>query len=348
MLSPIGRSRRACSVLLLAMALGGGASRDAFAQPADNKDAKKEAETIFQAGLKHYDAREFEKARVEFKKAYGLYQSPGILRNLALSELYSGRAVDALRHLNEYVARPDVPQDKREEAKKYIEDAYAKTGHVKITATDGAAIIAGDRTYKAPLATPVDVAAGAVTVIARGGGREVSKDIVAPAGTVVDVDLTFGAQPDPVTNNGKPPGNDNVVSPPPIEPTPRESFWGWRSIAGLVAGGVGVAGLVVGAVSASESSSEGDRVTELQEKLPQGACAGSTSQDCRDLADALDSERSASDRATVGFVIGGVALAAGVGLVVSALVWPHRTVGALHLVPTAGPRHAGFSVVADF
>ena len=166
----IGRSSRAT---LLTLAIGLATPMIALpvhAQPPapPSAEAKKEAEAIFQTGLKYYDAREFERARVEFKKAYGLYASAGILRNLALSELYSNHAIEALRHLQEYVGRPEVEQAKKDDAKKYIDEAYAKTGHLKITATSGVALIVGDRTYSSPLAGPIDVQSGNVTVIARG------------------------------------------------------------------------------------------------------------------------------------------------------------------------------------
>ena len=54
---------------------------ETMASPYPTIGSEQEANTRFQAGLRYYDAREFEQARLAFTQAYSVLPKPGILIN---------------------------------------------------------------------------------------------------------------------------------------------------------------------------------------------------------------------------------------------------------------------------
>src|SRR6187549_2744232 len=57
----------------------------------------------FLEGVKHYDQKDFDKARLAFLQAYLLKPHPAVLLNLAQSELRAGRFADAAQNFAKYV-----------------------------------------------------------------------------------------------------------------------------------------------------------------------------------------------------------------------------------------------------
>lgn len=321
--------------------------------------ASDEANARFQTGLKYYDARDFESARLAFTQAYAVLQKPSILLNLALSELYSNHPVEAIGHFEQYIKDPSTTADKRDKAKKHLDEATKKTGHLQIrTAADAEVKLDGR-----PLAPPfsmVHVMPGAHALEAKLGAKTKTANVDAKPGDTISVDLGFesepGPGPGPVTpppstgNPTAPPSSNDVhppTEPPPTSPT-RESFWGVRSIGGLALAGVGAVALGAGLVFKGNEASERDRANELAAGLPPSGCTGSSSQQCLDLADAVQSRDDAASRASTMFVVGGVALGVGAVLVASAVVWPHRRESTARIVPLAGPKQAGLFFSTNF
>lgn len=331
------------------------AQAPAFAQGLSASD---EANARFQTGLKYYDARDFESARLAFTQAYAVLQKPGILLNLALSELYSNHPVEAVGHLEQYIADPSTPADKREKAKKHLDEAMKKTGHLEVR-TAAQAQVKLDGRPVAPLPPTVHVMPGAHTLEAKLGTKTRTASVDAKAGETTPVDLAFEPEtaPAPIApptssgNPSTPPPSGDVhppTEPPPTSPT-RESFWGVRSIGGIALAGVGAVALGAGLVFKGDEASERDRANELAAGLPPSGCTGSSSQQCRDLADAVQSRDDAASRAQAMFVVGGVALGVGAVLVASAVVWPHRREStAARFVPLAGPKQAGLLFSTNF
>ena len=129
------------------------------------------AETHFRAGLKLYNQDSFEAARLEFLQAQAVFPRLSVLRNLALCELKTNRPLEALHHLRTYLADP--ASDSRDYAKKNLDDAYARTGHVTVRAVEGAAVsVDGQGQGNAPFKDPVDVTPGKHILEARLGDRK--------------------------------------------------------------------------------------------------------------------------------------------------------------------------------
>lgn len=321
-------------------------STTAAAQAEPGPEARKEAEARFAAGLKYYDARDFEHARAAFLEAYAVYRTAGIVRNLALSELYGGRHLDAIRHLREYFAMPDVAQDKKDDAKKYFDEAFAKTGHLRIKADPGTAIMVAERTHTAPLADVVDAPVGTVRIVARGGGRELVKEATTTAGGIVDVDMSFPAGPKETggagTNNGKEHAREPFTPPPTSQ---GETRWGTGQTVGVITAGVGAVALGVGAVFLVGKGQSSERVDALESDIARSGvtCPGTPPIGaCTELESKRD-ERDERGAIGLGLMIGGaVALVAGA---VTFFVWPRERASAstFKLQPVVGAQ-SGFAL----
>ena len=333
-------------VLASVVAVGGRAS-------ADPLTAQEEAAARFQTGLKYYDARDFESARLAFTQAYAVLQKPGILLNLALSEVYSNRPVEALTHFEQYLKDPSAPADKRDRAKKAMDEAFKKTGHLSVkTAPEAQLKIDGNASASAL----IHVMPGPHTIEARLGGKTKIATAEARAGETTSVEIEFDKESAAAVTPVAPPASvaEPHVTEPPREAVRSESFWGLRSISGLVLLGVGVVGVGVGFAAKDVESTQSDNDNRLTAGLPSNfTCAQMPNADCQSLAAAVTARNDASSRASTFFVLGGVAAGVGVALVISAIVWPHRrdTSSARavpRIVPVTGPRQAGLLFTSEF
>lgn len=330
---------------------------------ADPLTAQEEANARFQTGLKYYDARDFESARLAFKQAYAVLDKPGILLNLALSELYSDHPLDALTHFEKYLAEGSPTPEKRERAKKGMDEAFKKTGHLAVTTSRTAELKVDDKpvTWPAPL---VHVTPGAHTVTARLGDKTRTANVDAKAGETTNVDLTLedpsaagagaagGAAAGGAANGFGASGAPRPTGPtePPREPPPSGSFWGWRSVGGLALMGVGAGLIVVAVTSASAASDEQDKADTLRAGLPRGACEGAANPSCAAITDALQARNDKEAARDTFGALGGVAAGAGILLVLSAAIWKHPTSATTsgRIIPLATPTTAGVSFSTNF
>ncbi len=126
-------------------------------------------------------------------------------------------------------------------------------------------------------------------------------------------------------------------SPPPVEPA--GTRWAYLGPA-LGAAGVGVAGVVAGAVFGVGAMS--------QWKQGHDECGQDCPKDTAAYKLIVEADRNAS-ASTVGFVVGGAALAAsGVLLYLGLRSPPAARSSGLSITPTVGPEHAGVSLQATF
>lgn len=309
---------------------------------ADPLTARDEATARFQTGLKYYDARDFESARLAFTQAYAVLQKPAILLNLAFSELYSDRPLEALAHFEQYLNDPSPAADQHERAKKGLDDAFKKTGHIALRTAADAEVRVDDKVVTWPVVL-VHVSAGSHAVSVRRGAKTKASTVDARAGEKTNLDLTIDDAP---VRGG---GDFSHVGPPPEAPSSGQ-FWGWRSVAGLALVGIGAGGIVLGVIASSDESSESDRVKTLGAALPaQDACSKGGSPACADLADAVKARDDAAGRSRTFFVAGGISAAIGGALVVSAIVWPHgKSKSAARIVPMTGPQLGGLLFTSRF
>jgi hypothetical protein len=315
---------------------------------------QEEANARFQAGLKYYDARDFESARLAFTQAYAVMQKPGILLNLGLSEIYAGRYVEGLDHLDTFLKEPGLSAEKKERAKKGYDEAYRKTGHLNVR-TSREAEVQVDGKALAHGATLVHVTPGAHKLEAHLGDKAKSAEVDVAGGVEKPVDLSFdGEAPAAAGTAGvptgaagtagsaatQPPSDASHVEPPKEEP--KSTFWDTGRILGVAALAVGVGGVTAGVVFGSSSNSDKDRADALQKQLGTSGCAGSAPPAaCADLRDARSSQDSSATLSTVFLVSGAVVGAAGVAL----LVWPRSHV---QVAPSASARDAGLLVWGTF
>ena len=329
----------------------------AFAPSASAQlSARDEASARFETGVKYYDARDFESARLAFAQAYAVLQTPKVLLNLARSELYASHPVEALAHLDQLMADPNLAADKRPDAKRLRDEAFKKTGHIAVKTSPEAEIRLDGRAVMAPGLTPLHVTAGshAVEVRLPGTAKTKAANVDAKAGEVTSVDLTFDKDEPRHVHADPPPrlalsGADPVTEPPP--PVAEGSFWGLRSIGGLALIGAGAVTLGVGVGFKIDQGTQSSRVSTLDARIPREGCdgSGSATPDCRDLATAQATRNQDKTSGGTLLVLGAVGVGAGAALVATAALWPHRQqTSGLRIVPVTGPRQAGLILSSSF
>lgn len=350
---PLSGLSRLAPVLLLACSASAAVllPREARAGSPPSLTAQSEAQARFQTGLKYYDARDFESARLAFTQAYAVLQKPANLLNLALSEVYTDRPLEALEHLDRYLAETNLPDDKRERAKRAHEEAFKKTAHLALTVVPGTDVKV-DGEAVSPIPPLVHLKPGAHLVEGVRGKLTKTVAVEAVAGETIKVDLRLVdgqgeaallVKPDATLQGSAGAGAPPFTAPPPVGGD-ASTFLGWRSITGLALLGAGSVALVFGVVARGDASAAGDRATSLSGSLPGdgSTCTTSPSPTCSELARSVQDRNDAQARSDVLLVTGGAALAVGAGFVASAFLWPHRRASqAARLGP--GPTALGLS-----
>ncbi|MBW2458566.1 MAG: tetratricopeptide repeat protein [Deltaproteobacteria bacterium] len=280
----------------------------AGAQPADPNDAPvldgdgappaEDAGALFDRGLQAMLAGDYESGCPDLQKSYALEPLAGVMFTLAECYAKWGKLAAALEYYREYIdlvaALPPDKQARQAERKQVANDQYAALEPQVPTLT---------------LVMPKDAPAGLVVEL---DGEALGPDglskalrldpgmhqvvVRAPSGEArtYDEDLAAGARrvltlepPDSDSGQTARPGGDGS--------------WGPMHTAAVVAGGVGVVGLVVGLITGGMAMGE----------------AGTIDDNCVDTQcnqtglDAADSGQTLAAVSTAGFVIGGIGLAAG-------------------------------------
>ena len=276
------------------------------------------ARSLASQGKDAFDKADWEHARDLFHRAYTLVPAPTIA-------LYEGRALAKLRRFVEAeeaymrAARTSLDAESPEPFRKAVHDAeddllalrarmpkvtivpsgpgarepelsVTLDGHPLKSALLGVElpIDPGDHTLRAvvPGAAPVQVAFSVVEK------QQQKVDLPVPrAGQVSET---------PKVVNATPEVPEAVAPPPATQPS------SWQLPAALVAGGVGVAGVAMGVITGLMA---GSRYSKAGRECPDHACAeGSAGWDT------VQSFRTLRTVSTVGYVVGGVGLAAGTTL----------------------------------
>ncbi|MCL2722902.1 MAG: hypothetical protein FWD69_00550 [Polyangiaceae bacterium] len=318
------------------------------ASPAFAETPQQIAEAHFKTGLKLYDQSSYEAARLEFLQAQSVYPRAALLRNLALCELKTNRPLEAIQHLRAYLADPEA--DKRELAKKNLEEALARTGHVNVQATDGTTLAVDGKPQpqqgNAPFKEALDVLPGKHGIEARLGNRTRSIEVDAPAGSTVEVDLRF--EPPVVAPEKTAPSvvlsSMRTLTPPPVEAERGSNNARYLVSGSLVALGVVGVGLGIGFTAAANSAASD--VAEAKATSGTYACTGTTGGDCSSRKGNEDARARDSNIAMGMYIGGGVLLAAGV---TTYFVWPKLVKQQLGSVaPWIGKDVAGFAYGKEF
>lgn len=305
---------------------------------AQDEFTQKEARQRFLEGSALMTEGKYEQARAKLIQAYAAGSRPNVVFNLARSEHFTGRYLEASRHYREYLRTVDpkkVSARERSDIDGWLRETFAMIGRLEITAPAGAHLLVdGERSGDAPLAEPVDVARGRHLVVAEANGKKLSADVDATAGIITKVTLIDDhVVGDPITS-------------PPIEPErPSAARWivpGALAVAGLTAMGFGV-GFHFAATSSRDDA----------ERLRAPGLCNPGGPSCTDYGSKRDAADSRSVWSKVTWVGGGVFLA---GAAVTYVVWPKSgsargrasSSQTAHFMPVLMPGFAGSALSGSF
>lgn len=306
----------------------------------DVLDAASEAR--FKEGLAFAKQGKYEQARASFLQTLVLSpRSPNVLLNLAISEHGAGHPVEALGHLKTYLALPKVDPKKAQEVKATLyEELWRATGHLKIQADRGDALVLdGDvKLGNAPLADVVDVAAGKHRVAS--GSR--TAEVTVTAGETKDVVLVADQ---PAATAATPAAVPAHTEEPPPETT-HSSAARWIVPVGL---GVAAAGaLAMGVGFGSGNRSAVDKAEQIRTGAGGRPCADQASALCASYNDSLSTATTDKTWSYVGYVGAGVFAA---GAIAAIVFWPRDTAkaaGRTRIIPGIGPHEAALQLHVGF
>lgn len=269
-----------------------------------------------------FDQRDFERARDLFHRAYTLVPAPTLALFEARSLASLGRLVEA-EEAYMRAARTKLDSQSPEQFRKAVDDAEnalvtvrSRIPKVIIAPTgpgarDAGLVITLDgnalRSALWGVEAPIDPGSHTLTGAAPGGqSAEVKFSIGEGERKHVDIDVPSGAVAHSLV------AKTASASPSPVdaEATSRDAPSPMQKRVGFVVGGVGIAGLATGIVTGLMATS---RHSQAESQCPRQVCVeGSAGQD------AVDSFRSLRTVSTIGYIVGGVGLAGGAVLILTA------------------------------
>jgi hypothetical protein len=312
-------------------------------------DARERSAALFREGVTAGKAGDYGRAEVAFRTSYLLAASPSALRNWALTEMKLGKMLEALGHLKLAMRSSGWTAEQRAIAQQNLDDAYAATGHLRITTTDGARVAIDGVLVEgaAPFDAPVDVTAGARQIEARLGSETAHAEVDAPAGRVVEISVPIPTTlevpaPPPVARGPATEQEHSIPSAMADREPPRTATW-WTTphTVAVGLGAAAVAGVGLGLSFDAASHAAASDANALRAGLS-GQCAGAAiASGCSALRDKIGTVHQDEAVEGVGFA---VAAAAGVGAaVLLAVIGPgaRARTGSVHWVPMVAPGSAG-------
>lgn len=283
-----------------------------------DRDTREAARKLGYSGIEAYQAGNYGAASEKLDKAYRVAAVPSLGLWSARALVKLGKLVEAAERYREVGALRVSSGDQAVQKKAQAEAASdlvaleAKipklTVHLEGAAASEVNLTINGKPFAAEqvgLAQPLNP--GSYRVEASRGAEQASVEVTLSEGEQKPVVLELGAAPAPAP----------VTTPLPAEPA-RAGLGRQRTLA-LVAGGVGVVGVVVGSVFGLKSKSSHDEAANY--------CSGSVCRDQRGV-NAGEDAYSSGTISTVAMVVGGVGLAGG------AVLW--LTAPSSHQEPTAG------------
>jgi hypothetical protein len=273
---------------------------------------KESAKASFDRGVERMEAKDYAAACPAIEQSMKLDPYPGTLFTLAECETLRGRAAAALARYGEYLQMyASLPPEKQKKQGARAKEARLKTAELER--------VVARATFTLPPETP------AGTVVARDGVTLAAGELEAPA--VLDPGdhvVTTQAPGGPLTEQrftlGK--GEKRTIAlevrraagapaPPSGAPAPAPVPLSGRRVAAFVSGGVGVAGLVLGAVTGGLMLSKKDAISAGCKDTGSGVAACNA-----EGASAGNSAKMLGAVASAGFVTG--LLGAGMAVVLFA------------------------------
>jgi hypothetical protein len=295
----------------------------AFAQSDSDKAT---ARQLGQVGQDALDAKDYKKAEDSFRRADGLFHAPTLMLGLARAQAAQGRYVESWesyhRVVMDNVTSPPIFAKALDDAKKEIQTVENRRSRVTINVTgaDAPKVTLDEAPVKAEalgIERFVDPGQHSVKVTADGYKLQ-TRPFKVDEGKAEIVSIamekdTGGAAVVPPTGP-TPPGTttapDNQGA-PPTQPTTADvstSGGSMNKTVGFVALGVGAAGLIVGGITGLLAlGKHGD----LSNACQNGNCTADKQSD-------VDSYHTMGTISTVGFIVGGVGIAGGIVLLLTA------------------------------
>ena len=313
-----------------------------------------EGKRLYREGKRLNDRALLERAYFDFTGAYAVYHGPGVLLNLVASERSTGRNLDAMRHLRDFVRAYGVPDEHSEHHHTFQlswNAVNAATGHVEVVEAPAALHILVDGKEEpgtTPLATPIDVAPGHHVFETSGPEKlHVEADIV--AGSTVRVNFIPAPRPAPTPQLASPTAPMPDAPSPPVadqsQPDATMPFWTGRRAWGASVTGVGAVSLLVSGVLAVKSHDAAATAAGLRAEGP--TCGSNPGGGlCASLNSAYSTQNSDATASQVFLVAGLVALVTGATL----FLWPTSATpsGArTSIEPFTMPHGGGFQLRGD-
>jgi serine/threonine-protein kinase len=301
--------------------------------------ARAQAVEVFDSAMELSQAGRYSEACPKFSESYRLDPQLGALLHLADCLEQNGQlasAYAAFRDASELAAKKSDPrQDLADEQVKALGPRLSRlTVNVSAAARVPGLLVGRDGIAMdaATWGTPIALDPGEHHIAATAPGYKPWSATLNIAGEASTQSLDVPAlEPLP-------------PKPKPVEPPESQTDSGsTQRLLGYVAGGVGLVGLGLGVGFTVERK---NKIDEANAICPSNQCAPGTAEESQTRLNKLNSDaRKAGTIAAVSFVTGGVALAGGVALFLTAPSDTKRKEGALRLVPWFGPGGAG--VVAN-
>jgi hypothetical protein len=265
-------------------------------------------------GVHLADAGRCDQAIEKLARAEALYHAPTILGRLGECQVKQGKLVEGTENLQKVVREqldPKAPTafvKAKERAKKVLDAALPRIGKLKIVVvappgTEVSVKIDGEPVSSAFVGQdrPTDPGEHFVEATAQGYLKSSETVELKDGG---DASVTLKLKIDPEAPPPPPPKRDDQTVPPPPPPVaPPPAGIATTTLVGITALGVGAVGLAVGAIFGVVAI---DKKGQLDKRCqPASACPPGTQS-------LIDDANTMATVSTVGFVIGGIGIAAGV------------------------------------
>ncbi|WP_438014835.1 hypothetical protein WMF18_28605 [Sorangium sp. So ce315] len=342
-----GNSRRVAWCVAALLSLAAGVAR---AQPSAERAAA--AEALFREGRELVAQGKLAEACPKFAASQRLDPGYGTQWNLADCLERLGRTASAWAAFREAadMAGRSGQAEREAKATRRAADLEKRLERLAVTVSapadglvvrrNGAVLDAG--AWGAPL--PVDPGKHRVEATAPGKKPFSVEAQTAGPGKVVTVAIP-PLEDDPAASAAGPAQPAGPVAPPSAPPRPAaggdvDDGAGTRRTLAFVAGGVGVAGVVTGSIFGLIASARWNRAQDEH-------CRTETLCDDQGVA-LVDDARGAAALSNVGFVVGGLGLAAGVALFVTSLDDAEPAAARVVVVPAVGTTGGGLAIQGRF
>ena len=263
----------AFAVLVTTATIAPAAHADGPRPPAPSKEAREEARARFNRGVELFEEQEYERALVEFERAYALAPSVGVLFNLAQVNAQLHRYAKAIPLYERYLAEggTDLSEARVAEVERALVEARGRTAKLIVRVDQPAAEITLDdqpfATSPMPGSVMIDSGQHKI-VVAKSGFRAAMRTIALAGGDDSTIDLTL-----------EPEVRDRTVI---VEKTSRAPLWIAWGATGAFAIGTTVFG-----IAALDAGADLDRLKGEQDSEAKRSSAASRIKTSSVLADAF-------------------------------------------------------------